>query len=591
MKKSLMSIICLMIAVVTAISFSACGGKKEKKIAYSEIGQSAVANIMQSNYLTIDINNLHFTMNGVTNKEGWIQGKLYLQKVSDGYNLVLDADLMSKEIMDEVNNEIYYSFNSILLKMVDGEMVQSQYTLDQEVSQEGIYQNDELVQTAITTLEEFINLDKSQLPSFGDYTNVGTLKDAINKIPSECGVVIDDAYTVITSLLNNLSSRMEGEVKVNDKGYNYTLNLNETEFVNSIVQMLSMNMDNTIGELLLYIDNVNSQTEFNAIIDEMFKPNFKISDISKGLDRITGKTNFLKNTVDTIQGLTGLSTQKLVGIANGLFTNLGVTEISLPTEIEAGKTFYDVLYNSMQVFNLDEVIRGIAELPAEVTTADFVKSMLFGDGALTVKTLLAQMLEMEVDSEEFNAIRSMLPNYVNEATQANFNFKFDGAKKLTNLNGAVSFKNYAKISTESSVTQQRLIDVACETNIGLSYDVSDKNIFAIDKKTYSQNDNLDDVVIDNISMSNISNATFVVLDNNGLEIDFVLNYTFNNVQYVLNFGAINYVKIYQSADNQIKVTLFDDGKNDFNSHSEYKTIKIIITTDDSRLLIVEFNKA
>ena len=57
MKKSLLSVICLMIAVVTAVSFSACSSKKPEKIAYSDIGKSAVQNIIDAQYLTLDLNN------------------------------------------------------------------------------------------------------------------------------------------------------------------------------------------------------------------------------------------------------------------------------------------------------------------------------------------------------------------------------------------------------------------------------------------------------------------------------------------------------------------------------------------------------
>ena len=562
MKKSLLSVICLMIAVITAVSFSACSTKKPEKIAYSDIGKSAVQNIIDAQYLTLDLNNLEIKSGEAV--IGKLKGQVKLRKVTEGYDFAIDADVvfLNSSMTDGSNvPTLTNEFVDVNIFFVDGKLI----------SKIKIYD------TANTTgkIADYINFDNltdEQIASAvyynvdQTYSNAGSLQEMLTSAGlTEYGIALNDVYTVVKSVLTTATQKMEGEVDKNDNGYNYQLNINVDDIVNGIGTILLSNSESSLGEFLGTLMN-KTEEELVAIIDELFADGQTVGGFITTLETAIGQPNFVKNTVDSLQATIGLSTDKIVSIINAM-SGLNITA-------EEGKTVYDVIYPMISSLDLETVLAGIFGVTSDSSSASgeeqvnvleqvkqLVKVYLFGteDGSVPATTL-GELIN--IISEKIGFDLTILSTIESNDSSINVNFGFDSNYKLNSLNGDVAINILPRVEVAEV---ESLLDVNINLDVDINYNALQESDFNTQTQIVEGSINATEdktFIITNKQLENVNNLDFYYQSNdNSSSVITHITPLFEENSYVYKVNEIVVLEVVQ-VENNVEVRI----KSEFNDY-------------------------
>ena len=589
MKKSLLSVICLMIAVITAVSFSACSSKKPEKIAYSDIGKSAVQNIIDAQYLTFDLNNLEIKSGEAV--IGKFKGQVKLRKVTEGYDFAIDADVV---FLNSSNNDgsndptLTNEFVDVSIFFVDGKSISKIKVYDTANTTGKIadYINfdsltDEQIESAL-----FYNVDQT-------YSNAGSLQEMLTSAGlTEYGIALNDVYTVIKSVLTTATQKMEGEVEKNKNGYNYQLNISVDDIVNGIGTILLSNSESSLGEFLGTLMN-KTEEELVAIIDELFADGQTVGGFITTLETAIGQPNFVKNTVDSLQATIGLSTEKILNIIKN------ATGLDLPAQ--EGQTVYDVIYPTISSLDLETVLADIfgvtsdssstsGEEPVNVLeqVKQLVKVYLFGaeDGSVQATTV-GELLN--IISQKIGFDLSMLTTIESSGSAVNFNLGFDSNSKLNNVTGDVAINILPRVEVAEV---EPLLDVNINLDVDINYNALQSSEFDTNAQIVEGSINLTEdktFVITNKQLENVNylDCCYWSKDENGgksyYHFDENLT-TDDNGNYIYKDGDTTLLELKQVGEN-IEITIYSDFNDYISTRNLYNYLFVFGFEDDSTAVV------
>ena len=458
MNKSLFSVVCIIFAVVTAFTFSACSKNKPQYVAYSDIGQNAVQSIVNAEYLTINLNEVEVKSGEeVVSK---IKGQLKLRNNDKGYDALfaLDVIVFNNQIQNN-SDVIYYNiYSNINVAYVNGNLA--------IITKE--YQKN-VADNAPNTFVDFDTLSEDEYTISNDFKALGTLYDLLNNAGvTQMGIEVADLKTVVKSVLTKATQVMEGQVEESEVGYNYNVNLSADELINGISGVIALNMTSSLGDFIARLLG-KTQQEVKAIIDQLFVDNQTVGGFITTLETAIGKPNFVKNFVNELQDTLGLSTSKIVNIINPLLAMNGVT---IQFTAEEGKTLYVVVYPVVSVYRIDALINALSNNGTSDTSnvdmaqiKNLVKQTLFGSQDGTEPAMTVQELITNIETMVGVPIFSFISTIQSSGTAFNIALDFDSNYKLNSMQGSATLNIFNKEEVETS-----LMNVAVKFDVELNYD-------------------------------------------------------------------------------------------------------------------------
>lgn len=369
MKGKLSKLLVLLLSLVMAFAFTACGdtagpggdggeGGNGGNGGNGGAGSVVIGALGDEEYI-----NLTFTATGMSEKDesdkSTITGTFHLKKTDAGYDVVYETEEEGYTSYGEGSSLEPTPYTSKTRGWyLDGLTVQGETdTRNMQATQEEVWEYDSLY--------------------------MGTMNDVLGI----AGLTTDDALAAVGRILS------EGETTETGIAYSY----DAKPVFNAVVGWIKANQNtplNTCLETLFDTDKAGIE----AMIDELFKEGQTVSGFIAEVEEILGKAGLavsFKEIVDGAQEMIGLTTAELVALVN---EQIPSAQLEPPAE---GKTIYDYLMDKVGATPVETVLGMFMSSPKPTppaeggTTADpgtpagptmseqvaaMLKSMLYPEG-------------------------------------------------------------------------------------------------------------------------------------------------------------------------------------------------------------------
>ena len=384
MKGKLSKLLVLLLSLVMAFAFTACGdtagpggdggeGGNGGNGGNGGAGTVVIGALGDEEYI-----NLTFTATGMSEKDesdkSTITGTFHLKKTDAGYDVVYETEEEGYTSYGEGSSLEPTPYTSKTRGWyLDGLTVQGETdTRNMQATQEEVWEYD------------------------SSYT--GTMNDVLGI----AGLTTDDALAAVGRILS------EGETTETGIAYSY----DAKPVFNAVVGWIKANQNTPLNKCLETLFDTD-EAGIEAMIDELFKEGQTVSGFIAEVEEILGKAGLtvsFKAIVDGVQELTGLSTEVIVDMIRG---QLG-EDAQLPA-VTGGQTVYDYLMTTVGQMTVEDVLGMFMSSPKPTppaeggTTVDqstpagptmsgqvaaMLKSMLYPEGgtAPTVGNVLDELL-------------------------------------------------------------------------------------------------------------------------------------------------------------------------------------------------------
>lgn len=338
MKGKLSKLLVLLLSLVMAFAFTACGdtagpggdggeGGNGGNGGNGGAGSVVIGALGDEEYI-----NLTFTATGMSEKDesdkSTITGTFHLKKTDAGYDVVYETEEEGYTSYGEGSSLEPTPYTSKTRGWyLDGLTVQGETdTRNMQATQEEVWEYD------------------------SSYT--GTMNDVLGI----AGLTTDDVLAAVGRILS------EGETTETGIAYSY----DAKPVFNAVVGWIKTNQNtplNTCLETLFDTDKAGIE----AMIDELFKEGQTVSGFIAEAEEILGKAGLavsFKEIVDGAQEMIGLTTAKLVALVNELIPS---AQLEPPAE---GKTIYDYLMDKVGATPVETVLGMFMSSPKPTPPAE-----------------------------------------------------------------------------------------------------------------------------------------------------------------------------------------------------------------------------
>lgn len=528
MKKFLTKLLAAMMSFVLVFSFAACNTKVSK----AKIIDNAVTALLDAETLHLSLHDASFSMGesmllGNSDISAKISGDCYVRKTEKGYDVsaklylyvsmaeigaVAGEDASSEPTMKEYQDNIFVSLE---FYYVDEALYTCSQNFYQAVVDNAGYEDfdayaedpankDAVVYTDLIT--DFSGIDaaignvqegdegfESRVDvkkTFRYANSLDALIDELNeKVPvlKQLGLSsLDDFVSILKNAGTSVSELADGKIKKNKDGTReITAVLDAKALFDNVVAFLNDNANNTLGKAL---NNLLGKEDnyIESLVDRLFPAeagkgltiNAFIAEIDKMFEELEADVT-VKEIIDEIQSVTGLTTQQIADVVNPLLQSvLGGSGISVSINPKEGETLYDTLARTaFDMIGVDTILGFIPMDSGEKLNSATINAMLkmyLSDPEVTLSAILSSFE---------TPIMEVLNSIEVERGAVNFGFVFDKENKLTefSLGGDIGV-NASMAMGESENAQQpammTLLDINASAKMTIEY-VADAAGFAV----------------------------------------------------------------------------------------------------------------
>ena len=442
MKRKFMTVMTLLLCLVTAFGFTACGDKDNgggnggsgagTKVPLGTAVQQVVTATLQEQYVNV---NIDADMQAAANKGAVLQGDVNAKKATGGYDYYIKFNATPK--------------GSTAVQHVQGWIIDG-------VSYGGTSTDGEEYQYKAQYAGTFDEL----LEIYNVPVTMQTLPGMLEQI-----------------------KQVGGEVEKKDGKYAFSLEKDLTADLNKEIAWLKTNRNKPIGEAIAVRFN-KTAAQLDADLAEVFVAEQTVTDVVGKLNTLLGKYGFtqtLKQMLDSVQKLSGMTASEIVELLQSAGGNSqapspadaqatpGMSTFQWPA-VTPGQTLYDYLLANFGDTDVDTLVAAFTQQEMETLAevyAYMVKPALFGDTATQVEAVqlgaaidtLLERFESEITSEMIAALN------VN-SVKGSVSIEADAQNRLTKLNVAYTV-DVADVSTPE--TPVKVFDMDYDIKLALTY--------------------------------------------------------------------------------------------------------------------------
>ena len=528
MKKFLTKLLAAMMSFVLVFSFAACNTKVSK----AKIIDNAVTALLDAETLHLSLHDASFSMGestllGNSDISAKISGDCYVRKTEKGYDVsaklylyvsmaeigeVAGEDASSEPTMKEYQDNIFVSLEFYYVDEALYTCIQNFYQAvvdnagyeDFDAYAEDPANTDADVYTDLIT--DFSGIDaaignvqegdegfESRVDVEKTFRYANSLDGLIDELNEKVPVLkqlglssLDDFVSILKNAGASVSELADGKIKKGKDGTReITAVLDAKALIDNVVAFLNDNANNTLGKAL---NNLLGKEDnyIESLVDRLFPAeagkgltiNEFIAEIDKMFEELEADVT-VKEIIDEIQSVTGLTTQQIADVVNPLLQSvLGGTGISVSINPKEGETLYDTFARTaFDMIGVDTILGFIPMDSGEKLNSATINAMLkmyLSDPEVTLSAILSSF-EIPI-MEVLNSIEV-------ERGTVNFGFVFDKENKLTefSLGGDIGV-NASMAMGESKNAQQPammpVLDINASAKMTIEY-VADAAGFAV----------------------------------------------------------------------------------------------------------------
>ena len=439
MKRKLMTVLTLLLCLVTAFGFTACGDKDNggnggggagTKVALgTAVQQVATATLNEQNVnVGLDIS----TNMGAVSID--MTGDLYAKKATNGYDFFLSVtgDYQGASSAPNPNNP------NVSAGPVNATPDPTSYVKIWCIDGVGLVG---LSQDGTTY-------------AYDEAKYLGTLDDLL----SMTGMPV--TMQTLPGMLEQIKN-VGGEVEKKNGKFAVAIDEDMTADYKAEITWLKNNINKPVGEAVA-AKLGKTATQLDADLAEVFAAGQKVSGLVGKLDAFLAKYGFtqtLKQMIDSVQSMTGMSTTEIVDMIKA---NMAPSMAAQLPAITGNQTLYDYFMAAFGEVNVDEMVAAFTEQPTATLKTLYdgmIKTSLFGADAAT----LGEVIDMVLGKFELQVTAEALTQLSINTVKLGLTLDTDTSNRLTKLKVAL------KVDVGVTGQTQKVADLDYDVDLTFTY--------------------------------------------------------------------------------------------------------------------------